>query len=122
MWFRKTPPVAETLAWTLFVTSTASFFVFLAADLMRPGFVSRYLSVHGFLLVAVLSGIWWAKIGASVRDRFLLQFGVAGLFGVALAKAAWDLREGLGEYVILTLLLAFVVPFLCLFALRAPSS
>ncbi|MFH1253213.1 MAG: hypothetical protein V1664_02675 [Candidatus Uhrbacteria bacterium] len=55
----------ETISRTVFLTAAISFVVFLAFDLLIPGFVSRVFSVHWFLLVALISGFCW---GSVVKD------------------------------------------------------
>lgn len=49
---------ARAVARTGFWTGLASYLVFWAADLARPGFVSRYFSVHLFLLMTLAFGGW----------------------------------------------------------------
>ena len=49
----------EVLARTVFFTSFVSFVVFFVLDTLFPGFVSRFFWVHWFLLVAILSALWW---------------------------------------------------------------
>ncbi len=49
------------VARTGFYASLAWYAVFFAADLLRPGFVSRYFSVHWLLLLTAACGAWWAS-------------------------------------------------------------
>lgn len=110
--FRPAPIQAkETIARTLFLTSVGSFVLFLAADLARPGFVSRYVSVHWFLGAAILSGAWWAYEMKEAKSHAVVQAVVAVLFSAAAASAVWSLHEAFGEYVVLGMLLAATVPF-----------
>lgn len=45
---------------TAFYTSLISYAVFFAAEILRPGFVSRSFSVHLILLAAIAFGVAWA--------------------------------------------------------------
>lgn len=61
--------------WTLHVVATAfqasavSYLFFWAADAVRPGFVSRYFSVHVFGLLALVSGTLFAVYGEDVGSK-----------------------------------------------------
>lgn len=50
------------VARTGFWVSAVSYAVFWACDLARPGFVSRYFSVHVFLIAALAFGAWWTYV------------------------------------------------------------
>ncbi len=107
------------LAKTTFLTALASFVGFLMLDLARPGFVSRYASVHWFLMAALASGIWWAASGASVgRERRLGQAVAVSGVSVLAVMASWQLREGLGEHVMLVVVLSAAAPWFILNLLR----
>ncbi len=49
------------VARTGFLASLISYAAFWTADIARPGFVSRYFSVHVFLLAAIAFGWWWME-------------------------------------------------------------
>ncbi len=102
----------ETIARTLFLTSVVSFVVFLAADLLRPGFVSRYLSVHWFLGVAILAGLWWAREVKEPNAHAIVQGCVASLCSIAGIAAVWSLHQAFGEYVLVAMILAGLLPFI----------
>ncbi len=111
----------EMVARTLFLTSISSFLVFLVSDLLRPGFVSNYFSVHWVLLVAVGSGLWWSLGKGDGQNRPVLQIVVAFCLGLALATVAWRIGEGFGEYIFLVVAVAFFVPWLILQLLRSST-
>ena len=48
------------IARTGFYVSVVSYLVFLLADLIKPGFVSNYMSVHWFLFAAIVFAVWWS--------------------------------------------------------------
>lgn len=48
----------KSIAYTGFIVSLVSYVVFWGADIARTGFVSRYFSVHVFLLAALVFGGW----------------------------------------------------------------
>ena len=49
---------SEAIARTGFVTSVISYAIFWIADIIHPGFVSDYFSVHIFLLAAIAFAGW----------------------------------------------------------------
>ncbi len=62
-------PFTLRLIATLFRVSALSYVLFWAADAMRPGFVSRYVSVHLFGLLALVFGTLFAVYGEDVGGR-----------------------------------------------------
>ena len=54
------------IARTFFLTSFFSFVFFVLLEFLRPGFVSRFFSVHWFLGVAILSALW---LNASLQRK-----------------------------------------------------
>jgi hypothetical protein len=108
----------EILTRTVFLTSAISFFVFLAFDLLRPGFVSNTFSVHWFLLVAVVSGICWARQIKEIKDRKFLQLLSASIFGLAGLFIGWQFRTALNDFLVVILPLALATPFLVIYLLR----
>ncbi|PJA47511.1 hypothetical protein CO172_00995 [Candidatus Uhrbacteria bacterium CG_4_9_14_3_um_filter_36_7] len=51
----------KSVAKTLFLTSCISYLCFLGIDFFRFGFISRFFWIHWFLLVAIISAVWWSK-------------------------------------------------------------
>jgi hypothetical protein len=112
----------DTLARTLFFTSTSSFFVFLIADLWRPGFVSNYFSVHWVLFLAVGSGLWWSFEKDDRPDRPLHSILAAIGLGIALATVAGRIGDGFGEYLFLVVAVAFLIPLIMFQLLRSSTT
>ncbi|MFA6131741.1 MAG: hypothetical protein WC702_01570 [Patescibacteria group bacterium] len=112
--------VLEILTRTIFLTTVVSFFVFLAFDLFRPGFVSNTFSIHWFLLVAIVSGIWWAGVVKERKENKILQFLSAFIFGLAGVFVVWQFRANLSDFLVLVLPLALVVPLLVIYLLASP--
>ncbi|TAK03563.1 hypothetical protein EPO34_00150 [Patescibacteria group bacterium] len=101
--------------------SVAACLVFWTAELVRPGFVSRFLSVHLFLLSAFAFGAWYASRVERYRDWPLVQYAVAALLVPACAYAAWTLGQGLGDLRLLAAAFAALVPLLILPLARSSS-
>lgn len=108
------------LARTGFLASLVSYLVFLAAEVLRPGFASRYFSIHLFLLAAVLFGFWWSAALKEFKDHWIWQHVCAIIMGVVLLLITWQLGAGFAEYRILMALLAATVPLILLRSLRNP--
>ncbi len=100
----------ERIARTGFFTAAVSYVSFWILDALRPGFVARYVSVHLFLLAAMIFGAWWAVSARSYRDWPFAQYVVAALFGIVLATVAWTLGAGFESYRLLAVLAALVTP------------
>ncbi len=100
----------EKISRTGFLTSSASYALFWVADLLRPGFVARYLSVHVFLLAAMVFGAWWSMTARGHRDRPLFSYTVAVLLGALLAVIAWNAGGAFGSYRILAAVAAAILP------------
>ena len=106
------------IAKTGFLTSVVSYGAFWGADLLRPGFVARYLSVHVFLLASIVFGVWWLMTLDEWKDRFLLQWLAAIGFGIMGAVVTWNAGGGLAEYRILMAGFAAIAPGLVLLLAR----
>lgn len=115
----KKNPVSEVLARTFFITSTISFFVFLSLDLLRPGFVSDTFSVHWFLLITIVSGIWWGSVVKELKERRVFQILSAVIFGLVGVYTTWQFRADLSDFLVLFLPLVLVVPFVVLLLVRS---
>lgn len=109
----------ERIAKTGFFTSAISYVSFWIVDALRPGFVARYLSVHLFLLAAVVFGAWWMATVREYRDWPFAQYGVAAVLGIVLASIAWTLGAGFESYRLLAVLAAFVTPATVLATVRS---
>jgi len=106
------------IAKTGFLTSLIAYATLWGADLLRPGFVARYLSVHVFLLAAIVFGIWWLGMLDGWKDRPVIQWLAAAGFGFIAAVITWKTGEGLAEYRILVAGLSAVAPALVLNLMR----
>jgi hypothetical protein len=112
VWHAKKHLFIERIAKTGFMVSVISYLTFWGADLIQPGFVSRYFSVHIFLLSAVVFGLLWGRFIEEYTDRHLIQTAIAGAFGLLLAVLTWHASEDLGSYRVLIALIGFCTPVL----------
>jgi len=110
---------AEALAKTGFLTSIISYVIFWLADLARPGFVARYLSVHVFLLAAVVFGAWWMSFAPRGKGRAWVQYPIALCVSVLLGVLVWNAGEGLAEYRILITGFAALAPVIVVSLIRS---
>jgi len=119
-WHHKEINFSETISQTLFLTALSSFVVFLSLDLLLPGFVSRILSVHWFLLVAMISGVWWGIQRTEIKDLKISWWLwiVTSLFSVVFVGLLWSFRADLSDFLVLVLPLAFMAPFLVILLAR----
>ena len=64
-----------------FYTSLVSYLVFWLADVVRPGFVTRYFSVHLFLVPLLLFGIvWTGKLEEARQTQSWFHFIILLIF------------------------------------------
>lgn len=89
---------------TAFFTSLVSYVGFWLADLVEPGFVSRYFSVHVFLLSSIVFGLLWSHLLEEYEERPLVQLVVSVALGLLAAVFVWQVA---GEYRMLLSLGAF---------------
>ncbi|OGL66346.1 hypothetical protein A2856_01460 [Candidatus Uhrbacteria bacterium RIFCSPHIGHO2_01_FULL_63_20] len=104
-----------------FAASVTAYLAFWVSELARPGFVSRFLSVHLFLLSAVAFGAWYASRVERYRDWPLIQYGAALALAPIAAYAAWTLGAGFAELRVLAAAGAAVVPVLVVSLVRSSS-
>lgn len=109
----------ERIAKTGFFTSAIAYVAFWVFDALRPGFVARYLSVHLFLLAAIIFGAWWAMTVRTYRDWPFMQYAAAAAFGIVLATVAWTLGAGFESYRLLAVLAALITPATVLATVRS---
>jgi len=105
------------IASTGFWASAVSYAVFWIADAMRPGFTARYISVHVFLLSAILLGVWGGF--EKHRERPLMLWMLAIGLGILVAVVGWSIGEGFEEYRVLVSMIGLFVPSICLALLRS---
>ena len=93
-----------------FLVSLTSYIVFWLADVVQPGFVSRYFSVHIFLLATVVFGVLWSMVLEEYEQRLLIHVVAAITLGVVLAVLTWDIAVDLEVYRVPLVLLTAVSP------------
>lgn len=106
------------IAKTGFLTNLSAYLGFALIEVLRPGFASRYFSIHLFLLVAIIFGFWWAAHSDHFKDHWLWQYICAIIAGIVLLLITWQLGSGFAEYRILMALLATTTPLIFLRIIR----
>lgn len=108
----------EAIARTGFLMSLISYVVFWLSDVIQPGFVSRYFSIHLFLLIGLGFGVLWGKSLVQYTSHPRLQL-LASLFcGALLAVLTWSLSADVGVYHFPVSLIAFFIPSALFFLIR----
>lgn len=102
----------ERIAKTGFYVSLISYVCFWLLDVLRPGFVSRSISVHLFLFATLVFGIWWAVVVKEYTDRPWVQMLCAGAFGIILSVITWTFGEGFGAFRLIVVVTAFFIPLI----------
>lgn len=103
----------EPLAKTGFYTSFISYLVFWSMDILIPGFVSRFFSVHLFLLMSILCvSIWGATIETYYPSRFGLSLGALSI-GVLLCTVSFVVLDR-SLFSLFLSVMAFFIPFIVL--------
>jgi hypothetical protein len=102
-----------------FYTSLISYIVFLLAELVKPGFVTNYMSVHWFLLTTILFAVWWGSLVKAKRSNKHVSFAVSIFLGLVLAVLVWQYGTDLAEFRILSSILALFLPPIVLGVLRS---
>ena len=97
---------------TGFFVSLISYLGFWLMDIAHPGFVARYFSVHVFLLLTILFGIWWSMYSEVSRQIHIIHYVLVVFFGIIAAVLTWGLTDNLGSHQILITLIAFLTPYL----------
>ncbi len=119
IWKQKTKKPLEVILRTGFVLSLTSYIVFWLSDVVQPGFVSRYFSVHIFLLATVVLGVLWSMVLEEYEQRPLVHVLCSITFGVVLAVLTWGLAQDLGVYRVPVVALALVTPLILYSLIRA---
>lgn len=100
------------IAKTGFLVSLASYILFWLMDLVQPGFVSRYFSVHIFLLTGFVFGVWWSALIDEYVEHAWIQGLIALSSGLIVAVLIWGSTDGLEGYQLPITLMSFFVPWL----------
>lgn len=108
----------EMIARTGFFVSLASYGIFWLLDLLHPGFVARFFSVHLFLLGAILFGIWWGSVVQEYADRARAQYFVLASCGIFAAVLTWNLGAVFGGWRVIVSAVTLVVPVMVLRLLK----
>ncbi|MBI4438279.1 hypothetical protein HY631_05010 [Candidatus Uhrbacteria bacterium] len=90
--------------------SATSYVVFWVMDLAIPGFVSRYFSVHLFLLSAIMLGLAWASLVREYEERPWIHTALCLALGLLAAVLVWKTGEELEGYRFLISVIALLVP------------
>jgi len=98
IWKQKTKRPLEMIVHTAFLVSLTSYVVFWLSDIMVPGFVSRYFSVHVFLFASTVFGVLWSITVEEYAEHTWFHILLSVTFGVVLAVLTWGLIEDLGVY------------------------
>ncbi len=109
IWKTKTFSPLEVISRTGFLVAASSYVLFWLLDLAKPGFVSRYFSVHAFLLAAIVFGIWWSAVVRDYTQRPWIESLIALALGLILAVITWGAADGIEGYrLLLTLIVVFI--------------
>ncbi len=100
----------ERIARTGFLVSVGSYVLFWVFDLIEPGFVSRYFSVHIFLLSSIIFGLIWGVAVDEYTSRPWIESFVAFVLGVLLAVITWSVSDGLEGYRLVLVPIALITP------------
>lgn len=98
--------------------SLVSYLLFWMLDLVRPGFVARFFSVHIFLLGVIVFGVWWGTIVKEYADRPRVQQSIAFACGILCAVITWNLGTAFGGWRLIISVIAFAIPVLALRLMR----
>jgi hypothetical protein len=112
----------ETVSATGFAASLVAYGAFAFAEAMSPGFVSRFFSIHLFLLAALAFGAWQLVVTKRYEEWVVLQYFAAILAGPAAAYLTWKLGDGFGDFRLLAALVASLVPLSVLLLARNSSA
>lgn len=118
IWKSPTLHALPTLCKTGFIVSISSYVLFWTTDLLVPGFVSRYFSVHLFLAAAIVTGVCWSLTLKEYEEQPWLQLLVAILLGILACVIVWNSGEDLGGYRLLVAAVALCAPLLILQLLK----
>ena len=91
-----------------------SYILFWMLDLVRPGFVARFFSVHIFLLSAIIFGVWWGSVVEEYSDRPRVQHTLMFVCGILCAVLTWNLATAFGSWRVIVSLIALATPMLVL--------
>lgn len=97
-----------------FFVSLTSYGLFWLIDLIHPGFVARFFSVHIFLLSTIVFGLWWGSVVEEYVDRPRAQQAILFACGLVCAVLIWNLGEMFGGWRVIVSAVALAIPLLVL--------
>lgn len=118
-WFTKQDNYQETIARTGFVVSVTAYLWFWLADVVKPGLVSNYMSVHWWLLASLAFGVWWMMVLKRSRNRPVINYGLSVILGIIAAVLVWNIGLNLDEYRFMAVLIALILPIAVVGVLRS---
>jgi hypothetical protein len=112
LWKTTKETASAILAQTGFIVSLVSLTIFWLADIVRPGFVSRYFSPHVFAVIAIGFGVWWLRVRTKkAKAHPWLRVFVLLFFSVLFLFIAWSCGQGFGAFRFVFSILAFFTPW-----------
>lgn len=108
----------STIAQTGFYTSLVSYIFFWMLDLLHPGFVARFFSVHIFLIGVIGFGVWWGSCVQEYTDHPRAQYAISIFCGVLFVIMTWNLTKEFDTSRVVISAIAFVVPIFILRLLK----
>lgn len=103
-----------------FLVNLTSYVVFWLVDVAEPGFVSRYFSVHIFLLAGIVFGIAWSSVLETYEQRPLMHLLFVIVFGVVLSVITWNFVADLGVYRVPLVFISAACPAILYSLIRSP--
>lgn len=102
------------IARTGFIMSLTSYILFWGLDVIRPGFVARFFSVHIFLIGVIVFGVWWGSVVEEYTDRPHLQHIFLFVCGVFAAVLTWNLGSVFGGWRVIISFVSLILPVIVL--------
>ncbi len=99
-----------------FFVSVISYFIFLALEWLRPGFVSFVFSPHLFLAGGIVFGVVWGWGQVENRESAhqppyqMKEYVVCLLLGLILGWVVWTEGRGFEEFRVLVTLVTLLTP------------
>ncbi len=98
---------------TTFLTTLASYLMFLLAEYFRPGFVSFIFSVHWFLLPLFVFALLWMRFdSANMKTPRVIKFVLFIITSLLLFILVWRETEVLADARVFLALIAALTPWI----------
>lgn len=111
----------ERIARSGFLVTISTYGLLLLSDIIRPGFVSRYMSVHLLLIPAIIFGIWWSRYGEEYKEKLWIHYLLTLIFTIILSVITWRITRGSDQRALLTIL-STITPILIALHIRSTNS